>query len=45
MWKSGDGGGERGELKRCLDFKLKFRIKGIRLAGVTVKAFLKVPSA
>lgn len=40
-----DGGGERGELKRFLYFKLKFRIKGIRLSRVIVKAFLKVPSA
>lgn len=40
-----DGGGERGELKRFLYFKLKFRIKGTRLSRVIVKAFLKVPSA
>lgn len=39
-----NGGGERGKLKRFLYFKLKLRIRGIRLSRVIVKAFLEVPS-
>lgn len=41
---NGAGGGERGKLKRLLYFKLKLRIRGIRLSRVIVKAFLEVPS-